>query len=288
MKPLLSDQKREGEGRFLIVDYDLTFRSVMVQVFSLLGYIVDEAVNGEEALALLEARTYQIVILELELRDVEGVDLLHHISKNYPDVIIILIAENPTVENALAAVKEASAFLLKPVAINEIVEVVTEVIQKQAALIGYLLQNVFTIANGRQHPDPYMENFNSLAAPTSTRSMIIVSPVKLNCTTQLVQRIDDPHHQGVELTRGETAVLSCLMINSDQPLSCQELAHTAWGYELEKLDAESVIRPYISRIRHKLSRDFQGIELIKTVRKQGYLFPTVTNPTIISTRNYSN
>jgi DNA-binding response OmpR family regulator len=76
----------------------------------------------------------------------------------------------------------------------------------------------------------------------------------------------------VDLSKGEMAVLECMMQNADQTLSWEQLVWMAWGYETDRIEAKSVIRPYIFRLRHKLEDNPQKPRLIRTVRKRGYRF----------------
>jgi DNA-binding response OmpR family regulator len=84
--------------------------------------------------------------------------------------------------------------------------------------------------------------------------------------------IDDEPERSVDLSRGETAVLMSMMQNADQTLSCEQLVWLAWGYKADRIEAKSVIRPYIFRLRNKLEDNPKKPRLIRTVRKRGYMF----------------
>jgi DNA-binding response OmpR family regulator len=76
----------------------------------------------------------------------------------------------------------------------------------------------------------------------------------------------------IELTRGEAAVLANLISNPGLVRSCQQLVQAIWGYEVDRNEAESLIRPYISRLRGKLDDTSKKPRLIQTVRGAGYRF----------------
>ncbi len=62
------------------------------------------------------------------------------------------------------------------------------------------------------------------------------------------------------------------MSHPGQVLSCQEIAHSAWRYNLDPRESGDLIRPYISRLRGKLEANPKEPQYIHTVHGQGYLF----------------
>jgi DNA-binding response OmpR family regulator len=86
--------------------------------------------------------------------------------------------------------------------------------------------------------------------------------------------IDDISPRTIELTRGETAVLAGFMSQPDRTLTCGELVTAAWDYEADEVEAESVIRPYIFRLRRKIELDGSSPAFIRTVRGKGYVLQT--------------
>jgi DNA-binding response OmpR family regulator len=84
--------------------------------------------------------------------------------------------------------------------------------------------------------------------------------------------IGNEPERSIDLSKGETAVLMSMMQNADQTLSCEQLVWMAWGYKADRIEAKSVIRPYIFRLRNKLEDNPKNPRLIRTVRKRGYKF----------------
>jgi DNA-binding response OmpR family regulator len=81
----------------------------------------------------------------------------------------------------------------------------------------------------------------------------------------------DPAHP-IELAKGEVAVLSSLMSYPNQVLSCRRIVYLSWGDTMEEMEAESIIRPYISRLRQKLELNPKKPRVLLTMRRRGYLF----------------
>jgi DNA-binding response OmpR family regulator len=76
--------------------------------------------------------------------------------------------------------------------------------------------------------------------------------------------------QCLDLTKGETAVLTALMNHPGQVLSCEALVSEAFDYEADDFEAKSIIRPCIRRLRQKIEANPAEPLLISTVRRRGY------------------
>ncbi len=91
--------------RILIVDDEADYRNVLKIILSDKGYVTDLASSGEEALLKLDANDYNIVITDLIMESMDGVDLLRIIKDLYPNIMVILMTGYGTIENAVKAMK---------------------------------------------------------------------------------------------------------------------------------------------------------------------------------------
>ncbi len=272
-KPGSSQANQIGrKTRLLIVDDEQHIRAALVKALSLVGYEVDEAATGQEALALLQIEPYDLMVLDMVLPGIEGIDVLRQAHQIQSDVSIIILTGNASLESAIAAVKSAAVdYLLKPASIHEIIDAVTKALQKKTASAQKeFLADVFGGA---------MERFDSAESapilsqfPQTSQSRFVVSqPLCLDRSQRMVT-IDNEPERSIDLSKGETAVLLCMMQNADQILSWEQLVWMAWGYKADPIEAKSVIRPYIFRLRNKLEDNPKKPCLIRTVRKRGYKF----------------
>jgi DNA-binding response OmpR family regulator len=76
----------------------------------------------------------------------------------------------------------------------------------------------------------------------------------------------------VELTKGESDVLASLMSRPQMAMTCREIVRIAFRYESPEQEAQSVIRPYVSRLRSKFEEAGFYHQPIATVRGRGYMF----------------
>lgn len=258
------------EVRLLIVD-DEPIRFVLGRAFKLLGYDVTMAASGEEALSCLEKGIYRLMILDMELPGMGGLEVISLVRKKWPMLSIIVLTGHASVENAVSAFKsEVVDYLQKPATLEVVLDAVTTALHKQE--VDRRKTNLAQMM--QEFPDLLSESSSAPAAkPTLEKQephALFVRPLLLDRSDRSVKFVDQPDRVAW-LTRGETAVLYMLMSYPDQALSCQQLVQGAWGYEADDIDAQSIIRPYISRLRQKLEDDGAKPRRIRTVRNRGYM-----------------
>jgi two-component system NtrC family response regulator len=105
-----------NRGRILVVDDDESLRRVTQVQLEQEGYEVATAPNATEALAALEKAPYDLVITDLKMPGLTGVDLLRRVRQDYPEILVIVVTAYGTVESAVEAMKlGAYDYLTKPV-----------------------------------------------------------------------------------------------------------------------------------------------------------------------------
>jgi DNA-binding NtrC family response regulator len=102
-------------GSVLIIDDEAEIRESLQTLLEMEGYEVDSAPTGEEGLARIGERTFDLVLLDLALPDRNGIDLLAELHNQAPQIAVIMITAYGTVENAVRAMQAgASNFVQKP------------------------------------------------------------------------------------------------------------------------------------------------------------------------------
>jgi len=105
----------------LIVDDDAEFRGTLARRFVRRGYRVQEAWGGEDALQRLEARAFDVAILDLMMPGMSGIQLLERLKASQPDCEALLLTGQGSIETAVAAMKRgACEFLTKPFPLEEL------------------------------------------------------------------------------------------------------------------------------------------------------------------------
>ncbi len=102
-------------ARLLIVDDEEEIREMLSRHFRFIGFEVDLAINGVNALEILATKRIDIVISDIMMPEMDGVTLLQEIRIHYPMVRIIMITGYVTLENALACMRNgAETLVFKP------------------------------------------------------------------------------------------------------------------------------------------------------------------------------
>jgi DNA-binding response OmpR family regulator len=115
----------------LIVDDEKNIRLTLSQTLEAPDREVDTALNGEEALAKLQEKDVALVLLDLKLPGMDGMEVLRWISENRPDIRVIIITAHGTVDSAVEAMKRGAVdYLQKPFVPGEIREIVSRVLDR--------------------------------------------------------------------------------------------------------------------------------------------------------------
>lgn len=92
---------------------------------------IDDAINGEEALEKLRAGSYELLLLDLKLPGIDGMELLSIVRDRYPDMKVIVISAHGSIQTAVEALKlGALDFLEKPFAPMELRQVVNKAFER--------------------------------------------------------------------------------------------------------------------------------------------------------------
>jgi len=101
-----------------------------------MGYKVTTAVNGQEALVLIRRQPFNIVIADIKLPDISGLEILETAKELNPETAVIMITGHASIETAVDAINEgAYAYILKPVAMNELETIINNALREQRLLI---------------------------------------------------------------------------------------------------------------------------------------------------------
>jgi two-component system response regulator PilR (NtrC family) len=117
----------EHTPHILVVDDELSMREVLELMLTREGYTVTCAENGRTAIGLLEKIPYDLVLCDIKLGDISGLDVLQASKKNNPETVVILISAYATTETAVAAMNEgAYDYVPKPFDKYELMETVAK------------------------------------------------------------------------------------------------------------------------------------------------------------------
>jgi len=129
--------------RILIVDDDETIRESLSTVLKEKGYLIETAENGREAIGKSEKDAYNLVLIDIRLPDMDGVQLLTAMKETTPKMVKIIITGYPSLQNAIEAVnKGADGYIVKPIKMDALLTMIKEHLKKQQEARKYTEEKV--------------------------------------------------------------------------------------------------------------------------------------------------
>ena len=119
----------------LLVEDDRFFRETFSDLLKAEGYMVDCATGGAEALRMLAERRYGLVITDIVMPDISGLEILSRVRENDPTIDVIMVTGNANLESAIFTLKHgARDYLVKPVNPEEFIHSVAQCMQQRLLL----------------------------------------------------------------------------------------------------------------------------------------------------------
>ncbi len=218
--------------RILVVEDEQKMAAFIERGLEEEGAAVDVASDGEEGLFQAASGNYDLVILDITLPRMDGLEVCRRLRKEHISTPILLLTATDSVEMKVKGLDSgADDYLTKPFAFAELLARIRALRRRDRTEVNMKLQ---------------------------------VSDLMLDPLTRRVSRAGKP----IELTSKEFALLECFMRHPDQVLSRTLLAEKVWN---ESFDAfTNVIDVYVNYLRNKIDRNFSP-RLLHTVRGAGYV-----------------
>lgn len=121
-----------SETGILVVDDEKNIRLALEEALEPVGYEVLSAANGTEAMELLEGRSPALMLLDLKMPGLNGIEVLEQTARTHPDVRVIIITAHGNIDNAVEAMKlGAIDFIQKPFSVAAIRDLVQRVLDRE-------------------------------------------------------------------------------------------------------------------------------------------------------------
>lgn len=161
----------------LIIDDEKAIRKTLSEILSYEGYKIDEAVDGEEGLKRFGDKTYDVVICDIKMPKLDGIEFLEKAKDINPDVPIIMISGHGNIETAVEAVKKgAFDYISKPPDLNRLLITLRNALDKQTlvAETKVLKRKVSKVQEmvGDSGPIKKIKDTIEKVAPTDARVLI--------------------------------------------------------------------------------------------------------------------
>jgi signal transduction histidine kinase/GGDEF domain-containing protein len=126
------------ENRVLVVDDERDIRDFLFKALTrIAGFQVTVAENGKDALEKIEKEKFDLVLTDLKMPSVDGLQLITEISRSNPEILTVLMTGHGTIDSAIEAMKQgASDYLTKPLNIDELIVRLRKVLEEKQRFIG--------------------------------------------------------------------------------------------------------------------------------------------------------
>ncbi|MGO8792105.1 MAG: response regulator transcription factor [Terriglobia bacterium] len=227
--------------RILVIDDDREMVDLLAQSLAQEGFHLNTAQSGEEGIELGRNQGLDIILLDVNLPDINGFEVLRRLRRESDIPVIMLTARGEEVDRIVGLEIGADDYLPKPFSVRELV-----------ARINAILRRV---AKGSPTP----------AGEESGRELQHGS-VRMDLLTRTVRR----DGQVISMTTSEFELLRALMESAGAPVHREDLSKRVFDREYSVFDRS--IDNLVSALRRKLGATADGLERIKSIRNVGYVY----------------
>jgi DNA-binding response OmpR family regulator len=226
------NQQENFRMRVLIIEDECKIAAYMKRGLEEQGYAVDNVYTGSEALDWIEATSYDIIILDIMLPEVDGFTICHQVRERGNRTPILMLTARDAVDDRVNGLDAgADDYLIKPFALKELLARLRAVTRRNADI--------------------------------PRNPVLQVADLSLDTLTRRVRR----GGKLINLTAKEYAILECLMREPEHVLTRTQIAEHVWNYDV--YNQSNVVDVYIKNLRSKIDRNYD-LKLIHTVRGAGY------------------
>ena len=246
-----------AKRRILIVDDDRALRHVLAELLKAAGHTVDQTADGRDALNRVDSDLYDIVLLDLGLPGVNGLDVLAHARAAASPPIVIVMTADDTPETLLGAVRrQAYRYLRKPFAPSAIVEVVDDAIAQEAAA-------AMTIEVISARPE-WVELVAPCVLEMADRIQLFVMQLDTDLPDAVRESVAQAFHElinnaiewGGKLDPQRKVRISCVRAKR---MLLYRIADPGEGFDIDKLQHAAISNPSDSPIQHAIIREEKGL-----------------------------
>ena len=218
--------------KLLLVEDETGLQGIIAKGLRKCGYAVDTADDGEEALELLEINEYDLMVLDLNLPKVDGMEVLRTVRGTNKTMKILILSARAEIENRILGLDDgANDYLVKPFDFKEL----------EARIRCQLRQQVV------------------MQAVELSVAGIILNQAK--CTAGLGD-------QELQLTKKEFSILQYLMLHKNTVISAEQLMEHVWDSDADLFS--NSLKFHMSSLRKKIAEQTDA-EIIHNIRGQGYM-----------------
>lgn len=218
--------------RILVAEDEKNLNDIIVKELQANHYTVDACYDGEEALDFIRFAEYDVVVLDIMMPKMSGIEVVKAIRNSGNKVPVLFLTARDSIEDRVEGLDAgADDYLVKPFALDELLARIRVMIRRASDSVDH----VYRIAD-----------------------------LEVDCQKRTVVR----GGKDIELSGKEFAILEYMIRNRGIVLTRDKIEQHIWNYDYE--GGSNVVNVYIRYLRKKIDDDFE-VKLIHTIRGAGYV-----------------
>lgn len=228
----------------LVVEDDQDIADLISLNLQEIGLTVEHCLSGEVALEKLANNQYDLVMLDVMLPGISGLDVCRQLREQKPEQVILMVTSRISeIDRVLGLELGADDYMTKPFSVRELQARVRSQLRRV-----HLLSKISQQQIEKQSPEQYLT----------------LGVLKIDCVSHLVTL----NGNNVELTSTEFDLLFYLASHPDQVFSREQLLSSVWGYHHSGY--EHTVNSHINRLRNKVETNATKPAIVQTVWGVGY------------------
>jgi len=224
-------------GKVLIVDDEPAIRWVLRKTLKAMGFEIEEAESGSEAVALTRTLRFDAVLMDVSMPGMSGIEACREIRRRFPLLGVVMLSVRDSEEDKIRALDAgADDYLIKPCPVRELAARLRAAVRRTQASQG------------------------------SGAAAIRIGEIELDPARRTVKKAG----QEIRMTPKEFDLLQFLMANAGFPLTHARILAAVWGPEYRS--ELEYLRTFVRQLRKKLSDDATAPKYLATESQVGYRF----------------
>jgi two-component system, OmpR family, response regulator PrrA len=264
-EPATDTSASAASGAVLVVEDDADVRSAIATGLEVNGFSVVALDSAEAALAEITGRLPDLIVLDVGLAGMSGIDLCAALRSRQIDVPILVLSARDEVGDRVAGLQAgADDYLVKPFDLTELVARLQALLRRAGTAAASGPSSSSTSSSTSTSSSSESRSASSSSRSASSSSRLVFGSLSID----LDRRIAETPDTRLELTRREFDLLAVLAQHRGIVLSRIQLLELVWGYDFEA--DTNVVDVFVGYLRKKMSS--AGLpKLISTVRGVGFV-----------------
>src|SRR5512141_514706 len=239
------------KSNILVVDDEPVARQSMTDILKLEGHNVVSAPNGQAAVEYVRTHPVDLMIVDLRMPGMDGLEVIQVVNQVSPETEVILLTAFGSTETAIQALRlRIHDYLLKPASPAQVIASVKKGLARRTTRLKM------------------RGGVSTLDVDEGAAEFTLKDGTHIDLSRRQVRKKD----QIIHLTPAEGRLLRVLIENPGRVYSHRELVLLVQGYDTSQREAPEILRPLVSRLRHKLEAFPALSDRVVSVRGTGYLY----------------